>query len=148
MAILSVGYEAVIRSRFGIDEDDLLDTEINQPLIYGLAEATIIKRVPDYASIVDPLEKLYLENAVVNQICAILCPSMARRLNLKIAISDVKIEKEKVDWDLKKAMFLAEVDANLNEIKTVPVDGNDSSNGDGTLAGYIRQTRRVLGGGY
>jgi len=143
--ILSPGYERIVRSRFGIDEDDLLDDEINQPLISGLAEAIIIKRVPDHASVVDNVERLYLENAVVSQICYILCPSMPRRLNLKIAISDVKLEKERVDWEAWAEKFLSEVDSNLDQITSVPVDEVYGSGGSG-LVGLIRRDRIVVGG--
>jgi len=127
----------------GVDADDLTDEELNQPLIVDLAEATIIRRVPAYESITDPLDLLYLQNAVISQICYILCPSMPKRLNLKISISDVKIEKEKVDWDMMAAKFLAEVESNLGSITTVPV--NSPMEGVSILVDKIRNTRKPIG---
>ncbi|GEM_PF-2358717 len=143
MLILEPGFENVVRSRLGVDADDLTDEELNQPLIVDLAEATIIRRVPAYESITDPLDLLYLQNAVISQICYILCPSMPKRLNLKISISDVKIEKEKVDWDMMAAKFLAEVESNLGSITTVPV--NSPMEGVSILVDKIRNTRKPIG---
>lgn len=143
MLILEPGFENVVRSRLGVDADDLTDEELNQPLIVDLAEATIIRRVPAYESITDPLDLLYLQNAVISQICYILCPSMPKRLNLKISISDVKIEKEKVDWDMMAAKFLAEVESNLGSITTVPV--NNPMEGVSILVDKIRNTRKPIG---
>lgn len=143
MLILEPGFENVVRSRLGVDADDLTDEELNQPLIVDLAEATIIRRVPAYESITDPLDLLYLQNAVISQICYILCPSMPKRLNLKISISDVKIEKEKVDWDMMAAKFLAEVESNLGNITTVPV--NSPMEGVSILVDKIRNTRKPIG---
>lgn len=143
MLILEPGFENVVRSRLGVDADDLTDEELNQPLIVDLAEATIIRRVPAYESITDTLDLLYLQNAVISQICYILCPSMPKRLNLKISISDVKIEKEKVDWDMMAAKFLAEVESNLGSITTVPV--NSPMEGVSILVDKIRNTRKPIG---
>jgi len=143
MLIIEPGFENVVRSRLGVDADDLTDEELNQPLIVDLAEATIIRRVPAYESITDPLDLLYLQNAVISQICYILCPSMPKRLNLKISISDVKIEKEKVDWDMMAAKFLAEVESNLGSITTVPV--NSPMEGVSILVDKIRNTRKPIG---
>jgi len=143
MLILEPGFENVVRSRLGVDADDLTDEELNQPLIVDLAEATIIRRVPAYESITDPLDLLYLQNAVISQICYILCPSMPKRLNLRISISDVKIEKEKVDWDMMAAKFLAEVESNLGSITTVPV--NSPMEGVSILVDKIRNTRKPIG---
>ena len=146
MVILQAGYEDVVRSRLGIDADDLPDTELNQPLVVDLAEAIIIKRVPEYASVVDAVDQLYLQNAVISQICAIVCPSMPRRLNLKISISDVKIEKEKIDWDAQQLKYLGEVEANLGNIQTVEVVS--SMTGSNQLVDVIRNTRKPIGGEY
>lgn len=143
MLILEPGFENVVRSRLGVDADDLTDEELNQPLIVDLAEATIIRRVPAYESITDTLDLLYLQNAIISQICYILCPSMPKRLNLKISISDVKIEKEKVDWDMMAAKFLAEVESNLGSITTVPV--NSPMEGVSILVDKIRNTRKPIG---
>lgn len=142
MEILTTGFESIVRSRLGIDTDDLLDTELNQPLIVDLAEAIIIKRVPEYSTITDSVDLLYLQNAVISQICALVCPSMPRRLNLKISISDVKIEKEKINWESMKQQFLADVDANLCSITTVMVNG--TLTGVHSLVNIIKNERKPI----
>jgi hypothetical protein len=142
MVILTTGFETAVRSRLGVDTDDLTDTELNQPLIVDLAEAIVTKRVPLYTSITDSVDLLYLQNAVVSQICALVCPSMPRRLNLKIAISDVKIEKEKINWEAMKLQFLDDVDANLGSITTVEV--KNVSPGTHSLVNVIRNERKPI----
>ncbi len=143
MHILQEGFEETVRSRFGIDEDDLTNEEISHPLVAGLAESQIIKRVPNYSSIVEGADTLYLQNAVISMICAILCPSMSKRLNLKIAISDVKIEKERVDWVAQREHYLTEVEANLMSIESVEVDSLGIGSG---IVGKIRNIRSPIGG--
>ena len=144
MQILQPGFEVTVRSRFGIDADDLPDTELNQPLIVDLAEATIMKRVPDYAIVTDVADQLYLQNAVINQICYILCPSMAKRLNLKIAISDVKIEKDRINWDDMAQNFLLQVETSLSSVTTVTVTTGMTS--DHVLVDKIKNERKPIGG--
>ncbi|MEM0173397.1 MAG: hypothetical protein QXI16_02705, partial [Sulfolobaceae archaeon] len=102
--------------------DDLPNEDINNKFVAELAEAKIKRRVPNFKEITDPEELMYLQNAVISQICAILCPSMARRLNLKIAISDVRIDKDKVDWEEMRQKFLTEVEESLTQIQSVSVD--------------------------
>lgn len=139
-----MGFETVVRSRFGIDEDDLTDTELNQPLIVDLAEALIKKRVPRYSVITDVEDLLFLQNAVIAQICVLLCPSMSRRLDLKVAVSDVKIEKEKIDWVKQAELYNQEIDFNLSNITTEGVVLNTGSSD--SVVSIIRNTRSPIGG--
>jgi len=120
--ILSAGYEVVVRTKLGAKENELPDADINQPLVVDLAEATIIKRVPNYSSVAAS-EKLFLENAVVSYICYLLCPSMARRVNQEVTTIDVKWKKEKVDWEARAQAFLADVESSLSQITSVTVEG-------------------------
>ena len=144
MNILQQGYETAVRSKFGIDEDDLPNEELNNPLIIDVAEAIIKKRVPNYALINDPIELLFLQNAVISQICYMLCPSMAKRLNLKVSLSDVKLEKEKVDWVAQANIFAQEIEGYLDKIDSVDVVGVA---GSGSLVNKIRNKRKPIGGG-
>jgi len=143
MEILQAGFETAVRSRFGLDEDDLPNEEINQPLIVDVAEALIKRRVPRYTEITDDIEFLFLQNAVISQICAILCPSMPRRLDLKVAVSDVKIEKEKVDWIKQQEIYLQEVESNLSQITSVEVLTSAGT----PIVGLIRNERKPIGRG-
>lgn len=122
LEILEPGFEDAVRIKLGVDIDDLPNEDINNKFVAELAEAKIKRRVPNFKEITDPEELMYLQNAVISQICAILCPSMARRLNLKIAISDVRIDKDKVDWEEMRQKFLTEVEESLTQIQSVSVD--------------------------
>lgn len=149
MAILLEGFEDVVRGKFGIDADDLPNEELNRPLVKGLAEAKIIKRVPTYASITELLDSLYIQEAVINQICASLCISMPKRLNLKVAISDVRIEKEKVDWAQWEQKFLSNVEDNLSSITSVDVLSLSTVEGaGGGIVSIIRNDKYPIGGEY
>lgn len=125
--ILQEGYEKAIRSKLGAKESELPDEEINQPLFVDLAEATIAKRVPSYASITDPVEQLMLQNAVVAYVCYLIAPSMARRVNQKVSTLDMRWEKEKVNWTDRALEFLAECEQSLGMIESVEINtGHDS----------------------
>lgn len=139
--ILQVGYEDTIRSRLGVKASELPDSEINQRLIVDLAEATIKERVPGWASVTEVRDSLLLENAVVSYISFLLCPSMARRLNKKVATIDVKWEKDRVDWDERAQQFLAEVDTSLMDITSVEV----ATFGDSDLFAVVKSDGTVGG---
>lgn len=124
--ILDAGYETAVRSKLGARESELPDTEINQPLVVDLSENVIIERVPEFASITDPKDKLFLENAVVNYICYLLAPSMTRRVNLEVATIDTKWKKDKIDWVARAQEYLMEVETSLKMIGTVEIVGYDS----------------------
>lgn len=128
---LQSGYEDSVRSKLGVKTGELPNEVINNRLILNLAESRILKRVPDYAAITDDSEKLMLEGAIVSYICHLLAPSMPRRLNVSVQTIDVRWTKDKVDWNELALLYLAEVDAQLQEITSVAVDVQaDSSLGD------------------
>jgi hypothetical protein len=110
-----------------------------------LAEALIKKRVPGYSNITDAADLLFLQNAVIAQICVLLCPSMPKRLDLKVSVSDVKIEKEKIDWNEQAKIFGQEIDFNLSNITTAGVVLTANSGSD-SLVNIIRNTRSPIGG--
>ena len=143
LSILQTGFEDAVRSKFGIEEDDLPNEELNSPFIKDIAEAKIMKRVPEWSTISDPKELLHLQSAVVSMICASITLSMPKRLNLKIAMTNLRLEKEKVDWIVLKEQFLAEVEEHLSEIESVAVGV-----AGGHIVGIIRNKRQPLGGGY
>ena len=141
--ILEPGFENAVRIKLGVDIDDLPDEDINNKFVAELAESKIKKRVPNFMEITDSEEKMYLQNAVIAQICAILCPSMARRLNLKVAISDVRIEKERVDWEELRQKFLTEVEESLYQIKSISINANLLTNDK--FVDKIQNERKPIG---
>lgn len=124
--ILMPGFESAVRSKLGVGEYELPDSEINQRFVLDLAENEIIKRVPDYNKITDEADLLYLENAVIALICSILAPSMDRRLNQKVSTIDTKWEKSRIDWSEKAKEFLAEMEDSLSNIESVDVSIGES----------------------
>lgn len=138
--ILQTGYEEAVRAKLGVKTGELPDSVINQRLIVDLAEMTIKKRVPDFASITLPEELLVLEGAVISYMCYLLAPSMSRRLNQEVSTMDVKWKKGKVDWDELAILYLSEVETALTYITSVVVDGG----GDSQLLDVIRRERVPL----
>lgn len=135
--ILGTGYEEMVRAKFGVKKSELPDEEIAQPLMVDLAEAMVIQRVPDYDQ-VSGIDQLFLQNAALSYLCYLLCPGMARRLNVKVTTIDIRWEKERVDWEQMAQDFLAEFEQALSQITSVAVVGADSE-----LVGIIVGTRRT-----
>lgn len=141
MKILEEGYENMVRSKLGVDELDLPDSEINQPLVAQLAEEIVLRKVPNYTSITDVSELLFLQNAVVSYICYILAPSMPQRLNIEVSTIDNKWKKSKTDWGKMADSFLNEFETSLTSVESVEVVGYDI-----TLMGIASNTRNPIGG--
>lgn len=120
--ILQSGYEDSIRTRLGVKASDLPDADINDKFVAGLAEAYMIKRVPDYASITDLTDSLYLQNAVVSYICFLLIPSMPRRVKTQVQTLDVSWRTDKTDWDKLGMDLLSDMELSLTKITSVSVD--------------------------
>lgn len=132
--ILPAGYEDAIRSKLGVKVAELPNLDINQRVIVDLAESIVIKRVPMYAAITDEIDKIHLENAVLSQVCALLCPGLTRRLNIEVKTIDVAWKKDKVRWDEMAQRFLADYENALTQITTVEV----ISGADGILFALIK----------
>lgn len=116
--ILSPGYENAVRVKLGLSIDDLPDSEINIPSIVDLAEATIIKKIPDYVNITDATDKLFLENAVINYICYLLCYGMSARFNVEVKLIDTAWKKQPPKWEDLANKFLEEAESSLNKISS------------------------------
>lgn len=126
--ILQSGYEDAVRMKLGVKKHELPDADINQRVIVNLAESIVIKKVPSYTTITDDTDKIRLESAVLSQVCALLCPGMARRLNIEVKTIDVTWKKDKVRWDEMALQFIADYDFALSQITSVPVNyGQDST---------------------
>lgn len=141
MLFLTPGYEKRVRGKFGLDEIDLTDDDINNPKFPELAEKIVVKRVPMYASITDEVELFYLEEAAINYICYKLCPSLPRRLNIEVKTLDTTWKKEKIDWAKLAEYFLGEFESALGNIESVKVAG-----GSPDIAGVIVHEYDPIGG--
>jgi hypothetical protein len=141
MLILEPGFEKEVRSKLGVSDDDITDEELNSPFVLDIAEAKIIKLVPNYVNIVNTSEKLFLKLAVINQIGADMCNSMVNRVNTEVSTLDVKWKKGKTDWDKLQATLLGEVMEALSNITSVeivlPVNP--------PIMGKISNTRKPIG---
>lgn len=111
------GWEARIRSKMGVLEPYLPDVDLQQPEAISVAEANIIKQVPDYASLKDD-DKVYLEAAVVCECSALLCDGMPARLPIREQGPSVTQELD-VDWKQRKADLETERDGYIGKISTV-----------------------------
>jgi hypothetical protein len=128
MAILTTGsFEAQVRAKLGVFDDELPDEDLNLPMVKDLAEAVVAKRVPNYASITDAVDLIYLQNATMSYICYLVAPSMPRRLNTEVSTLDTKWKKASVNWEMMAQKFLGDFEESLGEITTVEVIDDGSS---------------------
>jgi hypothetical protein len=96
-------WEKRIRDKMGVDDAYLPDDLLNSPDIITLAEANIIEKISDYATLDGDL-RVYLEYAVVLECCILLCPSMGARLPKKETGVHASYELG-IDWSKRKAEF-------------------------------------------
>ena len=111
------GFEGRIRSKLGVDAAYIPDADINQPDIVLIAEANIIRVVPDYDALTGS-DLIYLEAATVCECAILLCPSMPARLPVKEQGPSFTREIE-VDWTEKQVKLEAERDRFISNISTV-----------------------------
>ncbi len=123
MDLLPAGYEISVRNRLGVKDTELPDSAINDIFIADVAEAYITSRVPNFASVVDTTDTLMLQNATILYICALLAPSMSRRVNIEVGTIDVKWKKDRVDWASVAQSCLADIEDRLSKVVTVEVVG-------------------------
>ncbi len=96
-------WEKRIRDKMGVDDAYLPDDLLNSPDIITLAEANIIEKISDYATLDGDL-RVYLEYAVILECCILLCPSMGARLPKKETGPHGSYELGS-DWSKTKAEF-------------------------------------------
>jgi hypothetical protein len=97
-----------VRDKLGVDVAYLPDSAIEQPDIITLAEANIIKQLPNYASLTGD-NITYLEAAVVCECGALVCPSLSARLPQEES-GPHEGHKLTVDWEKMKSDLKAETD--------------------------------------
>lgn len=117
--LTATGWEARVRSKMGVLEPYLPDADLQTPEVVSVAEANIIKQVPDYASLTGD-DLIYLEAAVVCECSALLCPGMPARLPKKEQGPHETHELD-VDWTKRKADFETERDGYIGKISTVSI---------------------------
>lgn len=108
------GWQRRIQNKLGVDPTYLPDSVIEQPDYIGVAEANIIKQMPDYDSLTGD-NKVYLEAAVVCECASRLCPSMPVRLPAKEQ-GPHEGHTLYVDWVKIRADLEAERDGYVNSI--------------------------------
>lgn len=108
-----------VRSLLGVEEDDLPDEVISSSLNVGVAEAVVIRRVPNYATITDQADLLFLKMAVIHYIAYTLAPGMAARMKQSIQTLDVKWSNQKIDWEARAAELLQQSDFYISNIQSV-----------------------------
>ena len=102
--ILPTGYEATVRTNMGVTTSILSDTEVQSQA--PLAEALTKKAVPTYAAITTGDELVFLQNACVAQVCALLCSGMPNRIKIsQTSETGFAFRLKETDWAAKKTEF-------------------------------------------
>ncbi|MNC01525.1 hypothetical protein D3C75_488750 [compost metagenome] len=111
-------YHEEIRGRLGVGEDVVSNTDIDALSVLPIAEAKVIKEVPDYADLVDD-NRNYVYAAAVNMVAAMLAPSMQARIAKSKKDFDFSIENQAVDWRAFSIQLFDEAYALIDLISTV-----------------------------
>lgn len=106
-----------VRQKIGVDSEYLPDSSIESPDCITVAEANIIEKIPDYATLTGDL-RVYLEYAVVLECAVLLCPSMGARLPKKETGPHGSYELGS-DWSKKKAELIEERNEYVGKILEV-----------------------------
>lgn len=101
-------YHDEVRSRLGVGEDVVFNTDIDAPSVLPIAEAKVISSVPNYTDLSED-EASYLYAAAVCMVAATLASSMAARIKKAKKDFDFTIENREVNWNIIKNQLLAEV---------------------------------------
>jgi hypothetical protein len=109
--IVSSGWEQRVRDELGTDEIYVPDSFLRNQI--GLAEANIIKFVPEWESMPDD-KKIYIETAVICECAALVCPSMPARLPKKESGPHAAYELD-VDWSELREILLDKRNSCLSE---------------------------------
>jgi len=88
----------------GVTTSILSDTEVQSQAT--LAEALTKKAVPTYAAITTGDELVFLQNACIAQVCALLCSGMSNRIKIaETSETGYSYRLKDVDWEKKKTDF-------------------------------------------
>lgn len=106
-------YDSVRRLLGGVDEDILPNEDIDDPAILEAAEFQVIDLVPNYDGLSDT-DRAKVRLALIHIVAAMLCPSMASRVDIEVKTIDVTWKRKAVDYSelaetlMAKAMALLE----------------------------------------
>lgn len=117
-------YYDSIRRRLGVNTTVVANEDIDDLMILGLAEVEIIRIVPQYLSIVDESDLLYLKSAVICYIAYLLCPMCAAKSKVEVKTIDTTWKKDKVDWDLLCEHLYNDCLKYINKITSVEIELN------------------------
>ena len=104
--ILPCGYEAIVRADMGVSAAVLSDADIQSRA--ALAEALIIKAVPNYEDILEGTgtEKAFLQMACIAQVSALLCPGMPNRVKVsETSETGYSYKLQDIDWSKFEVQF-------------------------------------------
>ncbi|WKL02426.1 hypothetical protein Q0F98_40780 [Paenibacillus amylolyticus] len=100
-------YHEEIRGRLGVGEDVISDSDIDAISVLPIAEARIVKQVPDYANLIGD-DQAYVYAAAICMVAAILAPSMAARIKKTMKDFDFSFENQAVNWDRRASQLVDE----------------------------------------
>ena len=103
-----VGWEDRVRNLLGVEDMYLTDEDIRHPEIIDLAEAEMVARFPNYATLTGPF-RVWLEAATVSYCAMLLCPTMKARLPVREQSLHLNRELT-VDWDKRKEELFNEIE--------------------------------------
>lgn len=112
--LTEAGWEDRVRDKVGVDSSYLPDAVLQRPDVITVAEARIIKAVPNYADLTGD-DKVFLEAATVCMCAVQVIDSMAARLPSRQKGPGMEVEVE-VDWKARKAALEEERQAYLGSI--------------------------------
>ncbi|QDH23458.1 hypothetical protein [Saccharibacillus brassicae] len=110
-------YHEEIRSRLGVSEGEVPDTQIDSFSVLPIAEARLIRTVPNYAELIGD-DQIYLYGAAICAVAAMLAPSLSGRLKQSMKDFDFSYTKQTVDWAAMGAALQAEADGLIGLIST------------------------------
>jgi hypothetical protein len=110
-------YHDEVRARLGVSPGVLPDIDIDAPSVLPVAEALVISRVPEYASLTGD-DQNFLYAATISMIAALLAPTMGSRLKASEGDSDYKYTNQNVDWVARGEALTAEAYSLLDLIST------------------------------
>lgn len=114
LILTSTNWQSRIRSKLGVDEAYLPDSEIEQPDVIAVAETNIIEQISNYSSLTGS-NRILLEAAVVCECASILCPSMSARIPQREAgpnySHDISVNwnRKKLDIDNEKDVYISRI---------------------------------------
>jgi len=101
-------YDSVRRLLGGVDEDVVTDEDISDPAILDMAEFKVLDLIPSY----DPLaasaaEKARVRLATIHFVAAMLCPSMAGRVDIEVKTIDLSWKRKALDYEALAESLMA-----------------------------------------